>query len=70
MGTDAETHHIKRRVLAGSIGDCVHSLGVETPTMDEVIAWAGAQLGKDTSESRIPQKYGLRSLEALIAFVT
>ena len=30
MGTEAETHHTKRRVLAGSIGDCVHSLGVET----------------------------------------
>jgi len=49
--------------------------GVETPTMDEVIAWAGAQLGKDyldrdAREARIPQKYGLGSLEALIAFVT
>ena len=46
--------------------------GVETPTMDEVIAWAGAQLGKDyldrdAREARIPQKYGLGSLEALIA---
>jgi uncharacterized protein (TIGR01319 family) len=30
METEAETHHTKRRVLAGSIGDCVHSLGVET----------------------------------------
>jgi uncharacterized protein (TIGR01319 family) len=30
MGTETETHHTKRRVLAGSIGDCVHSLGVET----------------------------------------
>jgi len=44
--------------------------GVETPTMDEVIAWAGAQLGKDTSEARIPQKYGLGDLEQLIAFAT
>ncbi len=48
--------------------------GVETPTMDEVIAWAGAQLGKDyldrdASEARIPQKYGLGSLEALITFL-
>jgi uncharacterized protein (TIGR01319 family) len=30
MSTDAETLNKKRRVLAGSIGDCVHSLGVET----------------------------------------
>jgi len=49
--------------------------GVETPTMDEVIAWAGAQLGKDylgrdAREARIPQRYGLRSLEELIAFAT
>lgn len=49
--------------------------GVETPTMDEVTAWAGAQLskdylGRDATEARIPQKYGLESLEALIAFVT
>jgi len=47
--------------------------GIETPTMDKVIAWAGAKLGKDyvgrdASEARIPQKYGLRSLEELIAF--
>ena len=42
--------------------------GVETPTMERVIAWAGAQLGKDTSEARIPQKYGLGDLEQLIAF--
>jgi hypothetical protein len=49
--------------------------GVETPTMDRVIAWASVQLGKDylgrdASEVRIPQRYGLESLEALIAFVT
>lgn len=47
--------------------------GVDTPTMDEVITWAGAQLGKDyldrdVKEARIPQKYGLGNLEALIAF--
>jgi uncharacterized protein (TIGR01319 family) len=30
MGTEEETHSTRRRVLAGSIGDCVHSLGVET----------------------------------------
>ncbi len=47
--------------------------GVETPTMDKVTAWAGAQLGKDyldrdASEARIPQKYGLGSLEQLIDF--
>jgi len=47
--------------------------GVETPTLDEVIAWAGAQLGKDylgrdVAEARIPQKYGLESLEHLVDF--
>ncbi len=30
MSTKAENQGKKRRVLAGSIGDCVHSLGVET----------------------------------------
>ena len=30
MSTETETPTKKRRVLAGSIGDCVHSLGVET----------------------------------------
>jgi len=30
MSTETETLDKKRRVLAGSIGDCVHSLGVET----------------------------------------
>ncbi len=49
--------------------------GVETPMIDEVIAWAGARLGKDYlgrdgGEARIPQKYGLGDLEALIAFAT
>lgn len=49
--------------------------GVETPAMDEVIAWAGERLGKDylsadIAEARIPQKYGLENLEQLIAFAT
>jgi len=30
MSTETETLDKKRRVMAGSIGDCVHSLGVET----------------------------------------
>ena len=30
MSSETETVNKKRRVLAGSIGDCVHSLGVET----------------------------------------
>jgi len=47
--------------------------GVVTPTMDEVVAWASARLGKDylnedVAEARTPQKYGLRRLEQLIAF--
>lgn len=46
--------------------------GVETPTMDKVIAWAGDRLGKDYlgqdfEEARVPQKYGLYNIEALIA---
>jgi len=50
-------------------------VGARTPTMDEVIIWAGAQLGKDylgadAGEARIPQEYGLESLEALVAFST
>ena len=49
--------------------------GVETPTMEKVIAWAGAQLGRDylgrdAGEARIPQKHGFGDLEQLIAFVT
>ncbi len=49
--------------------------GVETPVMDEVIAWSGTQLGKDylgrdAYDARIPQKYGLETLESLIAFAT
>ena len=47
--------------------------GVETPAMDRVIAWAGGRLGRDylgrdAGEARIPQKYGLESVEQLIAF--
>jgi hypothetical protein len=47
--------------------------GVETPAMDRVIAWAGERLGRDylgrdAGLTRIPQKYGLDSLERLIAF--
>ena len=47
--------------------------GVETPTMDRVIAWAGGRLGKDylgrdAHLTRAPQNYGLDSLERLIAF--
>jgi hypothetical protein len=47
--------------------------GVGTPAMDQVIAWAGEQLGKDylgrdASLGRIPQKYGLDNLERLLAF--
>jgi hypothetical protein len=46
---------------------------VETPTVDEVIAWAGARLGKDylgrgAAEARLPQNYGLESLAQLLAF--
>jgi hypothetical protein len=47
--------------------------GVQTPAMDRVIAWAGERLGKDylgrdTELARIPQKYGLDSLERLLGF--
>ncbi|HEY54650.1 MAG TPA: hypothetical protein G4N94_14485 [Caldilineae bacterium] len=46
--------------------------GVETPTMDKVIAWASEKLnkdylGRDMNEARIPQKYGLENLEQLLA---
>jgi hypothetical protein len=46
---------------------------VETATMDSVIAWAGARLGKDwlgrhVAETRIPQRYGLETVEQLTAF--
>jgi hypothetical protein len=47
--------------------------GVETPAMDRVITWAGERLdqdylGKDARQTRIPQNYGLDSVERLIAF--
>jgi hypothetical protein len=49
--------------------------GVDTPAMDRVIAWAGARLGRDylthdTHHARIPQRYGLLTLDAVIAFAT
>jgi hypothetical protein len=49
--------------------------GLETPAMDTVIAWAGRWLdkdwlGRDAAEARIPQKYGLETLEQLTAFAT
>lgn len=52
-----------------------HLAGVETPAIDQVIAWAGNRLGRDylghdAGEARIPQKYGLKTLEQLIAFTT
>jgi len=48
--------------------------GVETPALDRVIGWAGAQLGKDflsthQDETRVPQRYGLDRLDHLITFV-
>jgi len=41
--------------------------------MDRVIAWTGMRLGRDylgrdAHEARIPQAYGLSSLQALLAF--
>jgi hypothetical protein len=49
--------------------------GVETPTMDRVVGWAGERLGRDylgrdAGQTRSPQQYGLDSLERLIAFAT
>jgi hypothetical protein len=49
--------------------------GVETPAMDRVIAWAGAHLGKDylgrdADQARVPQAYGLDSLDRLLAFAS
>jgi hypothetical protein len=46
---------------------------VNTPAMDRVIAWTGEKLdkdylGRDASLARIPQKYGLDSLERLVGF--
>ncbi len=46
--------------------------GVDTPAMDRVVAWADARLEQETggrnAGARIPQRYGLRNLEELIAF--
>jgi hypothetical protein len=47
--------------------------GVETPAMDRLIAWAGARLGRDflgrdAGQARIPQAYGLDSLDQLLSF--
>ena len=47
--------------------------GVETPTMDRVIEWAGEQLGKDylgrdSRQTRSPQNYGFANLAQLLAF--
>ncbi|MBN1660173.1 MAG: NAD/NADP octopine/nopaline dehydrogenase family protein [Anaerolineae bacterium] len=46
---------------------------VKTPTIDRVVAWAGERLGKDylgrdAALARIPQNYGLDSLERLVSF--
>ena len=46
---------------------------VQTPTMDKVIAWAGAwlgedYLGRDAGQARIPQTYGLSNLDHLFSF--
>jgi len=50
-----------------------HLAGVRTPAMDQVIDWAGERLGRDylgrdADQARIPQKYGLETLEQLIDF--
>ena len=57
-------------VVSQAIGDLA---GVDTPTIDRVIDWAGTQLGKDyvgrdADQARIPQKCGLESIKDLIAF--
>jgi hypothetical protein len=45
---------------------------VETPVIDRVVAWAHRQLSKQTERrglnARTPQRYGLRTLQELIAF--
>jgi hypothetical protein len=46
---------------------------VQTPTIDRVIAWAGARLdrdflGHDAGQARIPHAYGLDSLDQLLSF--
>jgi hypothetical protein len=48
---------------------------VETPAIDRLIAWAGGWLGKDylgrdASQARIPQAYGLDSLDQLLSFAS
>jgi hypothetical protein len=48
---------------------------VATPTIDRVLSWASDRLGRDflgrdAALARIPQNYGLTSLEQLIAFAT
>jgi hypothetical protein len=47
--------------------------GVQTPAMDRVIDWTSERLdkdylGRDAGLARIPQKYGLDSLERLLGF--
>jgi hypothetical protein len=47
--------------------------GMETPTIDRVIAWAGERLGRnflsrDARLARIPQNYGLADLAQLLVF--
>lgn len=48
--------------------------GLDTPTIDKVCAWACERLSKDylnrnASETHIPQKYGLESLQDLLEFI-
>lgn len=52
-----------------------HMAGLETPSMDLVINWAGVQLNKDyikrdASETRVPQNYQLDTLDRLMDFST
>ena len=43
--------------------------GVETPVMDEVVAWALDRLGeRAVDDARTPQAYGLEDLDDLLAF--
>ena len=62
--------------VAKSIGEMAN---VSTPTLDAVIEWAQNKLGKryllngkltgeDVHELRIPQNYGLKNLDELLAF--
>jgi hypothetical protein len=46
---------------------------VQTPTIDKVISWTGTRLGKDylgrdAGQARIPQAFGLDSLDQLLSF--